>query len=96
MPERIERIERIERRLAELRALLERVEQKHLEADDWEMVDALLAEVIEQAKPGQEWLTIGVSEEEAFAGRTSGTVGVEDSTSENPRQPPMRSRRGVR
>jgi t-SNARE complex subunit (syntaxin) len=49
MPERIERIERIERRLAELRALLERVEQKHLEADDWEMVDALLAEVIEQA-----------------------------------------------
>ncbi len=52
------------RRLAELRALHERIEQGRLEVDDWGVLRALLSEVIEQAEPGQEWVTIEVSEEE--------------------------------
>lgn len=52
------------RKLAELPALHERVEQGHLEADDLAVLRALLSEVIEQAEPGQEWVTLELSEEE--------------------------------
>lgn len=51
-------------KLAELRALRERVRQRRLEDDDWAVVSALAAEAIEQAEPGQEWVTLEVSEEE--------------------------------
>jgi hypothetical protein len=50
--------ERIEPTLAELRALLGRIERHRLEADDWVVVDALVSEVIDQAEPGQQWLVI--------------------------------------
>ena len=46
------------RKLAELRAVLERVEQNRLEDDDRAGLVALVSEVIEQAEPGQEWVTI--------------------------------------
>lgn len=75
------------RRLAELRALRERVAQRRLEDADWAVVCALASEAIEEAEPGQEWVTIGVSEEEeAVVQQTGGAVGVEDSTSENPQR----------
>jgi flagellar biosynthesis/type III secretory pathway protein FliH len=75
------------RKLAELRALLERVEQNRLEDDDRAMLVAVVSEVIEQAEPGQEWVTIEVSAEEAALVRqTGGAVGAADSTSAEPRQ----------
>jgi hypothetical protein len=75
------------RKLAELRALLERVEQNRLEDDDGAVLVALISEVIEQAEPGQEWVTIEVSEEEAALVRQTGrAIGAEDSTSDEPRQ----------
>jgi hypothetical protein len=56
--------ERIAPTLAELRALLGRIEQRRLEPDDWAVVDGLLSEFIDQADPGQELVVIGRSEEE--------------------------------
>jgi hypothetical protein len=75
--------ERIDRTLAELRALLGRIDQHHLEADDWAVVDALVSELIDQAEPGRERLIVELSDEEkASGGKTGGAVGAEDSTSE--------------
>lgn len=75
------------RKLAELRALLERVEHNRLEDDDRAVLVALVSEVIEQAEPGQEWVTIEISAEEAaLARRTGGAVSAEDSTSDEPKQ----------
>lgn len=80
------------RRLAELRALRERVAQRRLEDNDWAVVSALAAAAIEEAEPGQEWVTIGFSEEdealdeEALVRRAGGAVAVEDSTPEHPRR----------
>jgi hypothetical protein len=79
--------ERIELTLAESRALLARIERKQLEAGDWAVVDALLSEVIAQADPGQQWLTIEFSDEEDTPGsETGGAVGVEVSTSDGRRR----------
>ena len=91
MPKRRESIsaevERLERELAELRALRQRVERKRLGDGDCAVLGALISEVIEQAEPGQEWVTIEVPEEgEASVGQTSEAVGVENSTFERPRK----------
>jgi hypothetical protein len=76
--------ERIDLMLAELRALLGRIDEHRLEADDWAVVDALVAELIEQAEPGKEWVVVELSEEEKDSGgKTCGAVGAEDSTSES-------------
>ena len=76
-----------QRKLAELRALLERVEQNRLEDGDGAVLVALVSEVIEQAEPGQEWVTIEVSEQEAALVRQTGrAVGAEDSASDEPRR----------
>ena len=65
-------VERMERVLAERRALLRRVEQRRLEGDDWAVVQALLWELIEQAKPGQESVRIELSEQKEPSGGRSG------------------------
>ena len=75
--------ERIDRTLAGLRALLARADQRHLEPDDWAVVDALISELIDQAEPGREDLIIELSDEEEASGwKTRGAVGAEDSTCE--------------
>jgi len=65
------------RKLAELRALRERVKHNRLEDDDWTVLRALISQAIEEAEPGQQWVTIG---------RADGTDGVEDSTPERLRR----------
>ena len=73
--------ERLAARLAELRAVLVRVEQRRLEADDWAVVNALLSELIDQAEPGQQqWLTIEPLDEEEASSGTNETVAAEEST----------------
>jgi len=75
--------EDIYRKLSDLRALLGRIDQRRLEADDWAVVNALISEVIDQAEPGSEIVIIELSEEEkAVVGRTGEAVGAEESTSE--------------
>lgn len=64
--------ERIAPTLAELRALLGRIDEHRLEADDWAVVDALVAGLLDQAEPGQEWLSIELSDEEDGSGRKTG------------------------
>jgi hypothetical protein len=74
-------IEAGSRRLAELRALRERVAQRRLEAADGAVLAALISAVIEQAEPGQEWVTIELpDEEETWVRETGG------ATSEHPRR----------
>jgi len=65
------------RKLAELRALREHVRHNCLEEGDWAVLGAFLSEVIEQAPPGQEWVSLELPEEE---------VDVEDSTIERSRK----------
>jgi hypothetical protein len=74
-----EAAERLAAQLVELRATLERVKQRRLEAGDWAVVRALLSELIEQAEPGQQWVTIELSDEEEESGRTNEAVGAEES-----------------
>lgn len=64
--------ERIAPTLAELRALLGRIDEHRLEADDWAVVDSLVAGLLDQAEPGQEWLSIELSDEEDGSGRETG------------------------
>jgi len=74
------------RRLAELRALRERVRQRRLQDADWAVVSALASKAIERAKPGQQWVSLELSEEEeALDRQTGGAIGVEDSTPERRR-----------
>jgi hypothetical protein len=52
--------ERVDPALADLRALLGRVDQHHLEAGDWAVVERLLSEVIGEAEAsGEELVIIG-------------------------------------
>lgn len=68
-------------KLAELRALLRRIEEHRLEAEDRATVGALISEVIEQAEPGQEWLTIELSDDEDDSGEKTDEVdGTVEST----------------
>jgi hypothetical protein len=65
--------------LAELRAGLERVKQRRLEADDWAMVSAMFSELIEQAEAGQcVSLELSDEDEEASSG-TNEAVASEES-----------------
>lgn len=69
-----------EAKLAELRALLRRIEEHRLEADDRAILDALICEVIERAEPGQEWLTIELSDgEDDSREKTDEVDGAEES-----------------
>jgi len=87
MVEEIEEIEELTRRLAELRALRARVEQRQLEAGDFAVLGALLREQIAEVEAGGEAPIIELSEEEyAARGRTGGAVGAGDSTSEHASQ----------
>jgi hypothetical protein len=71
--------ERIDLTLTEYRALRERVRRHALEDGDWEVVRALILEAIEEAEPGQEWVILGVPEEDGASDCTrGGTVGVEE------------------
>lgn len=72
--------ERLAAQLAELRAVLGRGEQRRLEADDWAVVNALLSELLGQAEPGQQWLTIEVSDEEEASSGTNEAAAAEEST----------------
>ena len=65
------------RKLAELRALRERVKHNRLEDDDWTVLRALISQAIEEAEPGQQWVTIGPADE---------TDGVENSAPERLRR----------
>lgn len=79
--------ERVEATLAELRALLGRVQQRRLEAGDWAVVNALVSEEIDQAEPGQEWLIIGPSEDdEDSGGKTDRALSAERSRPETSRR----------
>lgn len=71
---------RLAARLAELRAALVRVEQRRLEDGDWAVVRALFSELIEQAEPGQQWVTIELSNEDEASNGTNETVASEEST----------------
>ena len=82
-------IERLQRKLADYRALRERIRKDQLQADDWSVLSAMLSELIEQAEAaGQEWVTIGLSEDEedSLDRQTGTTSSVHDSTSESPRR----------
>jgi hypothetical protein len=65
-------IEAGRRELAALRALRERARQHRLEDGDWAVIRALITATIEEAEPGQEWVTIGPAD---------GACGVEDEDS---------------
>jgi hypothetical protein len=68
-------------KLAELRAMLRRIEENRLDADDRATLVALIGEVIEQAEPGQEWLTIELSDDEDDSGEKTDEVdGTVEST----------------
>ena len=71
---------RLAARVAELRAALVRVEQRRLEAGDWAVVRAMYSELIEQAEPGQQWVTVELSDEDEASSGTNETVGSEEST----------------
>jgi hypothetical protein len=71
---------RLAARLAELRAALVRVEQRRLEDGDWAVVRAMYSELIEQAEPGQQWVTIEFSDEDEASSGTDETVASEEST----------------
>jgi hypothetical protein len=82
-----EAAERLAAELAELRALRKRVEHRRLEDADWAVVSALASKAIEQAEPGQQWVSLELSEEEeALDQRTGAVVGAEDSTPEHRRR----------
>lgn len=88
MAENIENVEDLERRLAELRAVLGRIEGGHLEIGDRPLLLELISELIEQAEAnGQQWVSLGLSdEEEALVQKSVKAIAVEDSTSENLRR----------
>jgi len=71
---------RLAARVAELRAALVRVEQRRLEPGDWAVVRAMYSELIEQAEPGQQWVTIELSDEDEASSGTNETVASEEST----------------
>jgi hypothetical protein len=76
-------IEQLKRRLAELRAVRGRIDQRQLEADDWAVLGALLSKELERAEPGCESLIIEFSDEDdASGGVAGGEVAAADSTSE--------------
>lgn len=53
------------------------MEQRRLQADDWAEVAALLSEVIDQAEPGQPWVSIELADHEDDA---NAVTGGEEST----------------
>ena len=68
---------RLKRRLAELRGLLERVEQGRLEADDWALMDSLVAESIDEGEAAEQESLIVEPQEEQASGAQDGAVGAE-------------------
>jgi len=80
--------ESIDRALAELRALRAlrvRAEERRLEADDWPVVKAVLAELIDKAEPGQEVVIFDLAEED-------GQSGEQVERSPDPQRPASRNR----
>ena len=72
---------RLAARLAELRAALVRVDQRRLEDGDWAVVRAMYSEAIEQAEPGQQWVTIELSDEDEASSGTNEAVGSDSEES---------------
>ena len=72
---------RLAARVAELRAALVRVEQRRLEPGDWAVVKAMYSELIEQAEPGQQWVTIELSDEDEASSGTNEAVGSDSEES---------------
>ena len=56
------------------------MEQRRLEDGDWAVVRALYSEQIEQAEPGQQSVTIELSDEDEASSGANEAVGSEEST----------------
>ena len=58
-----------------------RVEQRRLEPGDWAVVRAMYSELIEQAEPGQQWVTIELSGEDEASSGANEAVGSDSEES---------------
>ena len=90
----VDRVDRMLAELAERQALLGRVDQRRLEADDWAVLKALVTELITEAEAGNESVIELLDEVEASAWQNGGSAVAEDPPDCEPKRNGSDSVRG--